>query len=510
MKILSFLIFFPAAASLFGFIIKQRSIKTYGIIVGLIEFGVSLYLWFAYESSNPALQFVERAPLIASYGVSYFLGIDGISLFLVVLSTFMTLVAMISLSVKERLKNLIASILFLETAMVGVFASLDAIMFYIFWEFSLVPMLYIIGYWGSGNKLYAALKFFIYTFTSSLIMLFGLIFIAWIYKDTGSWSFALPDWYRLQLPLNVQMIIFFLIGIGFAVKVPMFPFHTWLPYAHGQAPTVGSILLAAVLLKMGTYAFVKFSLPILPDASAVMAIPMGILGTVMVIYAGFVAFAQTDMKQVIAYSSISHMGVIILGIFALNAEGISGSVFFMLSHGVISGALFMLVGFIYDRLHTKDIAAFGGLARTMPRYAFLFSAVLMGGIGLPLTMGFVGEFLSLLGYFKMSFIIALLAGLSIVMGAVYMLYLYKRSFFGAPKEAHGSLSDLRGFELAGVIPLVLVIVWLGVYPRPVLEPINKTSMQLVNLMYAKAGLHSTKETLVRVNTAKQGAQNEAN
>lgn len=506
--ILSFLIFFPVVAALFGFVIHERSIKIYAITVASIEFLASLALWSQFDGASTSMQFAQQIPLIETYGISYFVGIDGFSLFMIILSTFMTLIALIGLTIDNKLKNLVASILLLEMTMIGVFCSLDGLLFYFFWEFSLIPMFYIVGYWGSGNKIYAAVKFFLYTFVGSLVMLFGMIYLAWMFKDaTGEWSFSLLDWYRLQMPLSVQFWLFLAIGLGFAIKVPMFPFHTWLPYAHGQAPTIGSVMLAAVLLKMGTYAFIRFSLPILPDASVYMMIPMASVGVIMVIYGAMVAYAQEDMKQVIAYSSISHMGIIILGTFALNPEGISGAVFFMLSHGIISGALFMLVGVIYDRRHTKQISEFGGLASVMPKFALIFGIMLMASVGLPLTMGFVGEFLALVGFFAVSPIMTMFAGTSIILGAAYMLYLYKRSFFGPiTVEANRSLKDLKANELSALVPLVLVVVWLGIYPKPVLGPIDVASKNLVNFMYSKAVDEDTKKALVKSNTIEKGVK----
>jgi NADH-quinone oxidoreductase subunit M len=358
-------------------------------------------------------------------------------------------------------------------------------------------MLYIIGYWGSELRIYASIKFFLYTFTGSMIMLVGMLYLAYLYyQATGTISFAITDWHRLIIPYDSQILLFIAFFIGFAIKVPMFPFHTWLPYAHGQAPTIGSIILAAVLLKMGTYGFVRFSLPIFPDAAVASIVPVAILSLIMIIYTAMVAYAQEDMKQVIAYSSISHMGVIVIGTFAMNAEGIAGSIFLMISHGIVSGALFMLVGNIYDRKHTKLIREFGGLASVMPKYATIFGIMLMASVGLPLTIGFVGEFLSLLGFYKVSPGLTILAGTSIILGAVYMLSLYKESFFGpVTKEENKSLIDLNAKELTALVPLVLVVVWLGVYPKPVLGPIDTSVKSMLKLMEKKALTKEAKDLL---------------
>lgn len=495
--ILSILIFFPALAAIMGTVVSKDSIRSYGVLVATIEFVLSLWLWFAYDPTVSGMQFIENTPLIPAFGISYLLGIDGISLFIIVLSTFFTLIGIVSLTETRRVKDLIITLLFLEMTMVGVFASLDAIVFYVFWELSLVPMLYIIGAWGGALRIYASIKFFLYTFTGSLIMLVGMLFMAYLYNQaTGVWSFSILEWYRLILKENVQIWLFLAFFIGFAIKVPMFPFHTWLPYAHGQAPTIGSVILAAILLKMGTYAFVRFSLPLFPDASVFFMVPIAVISIIMIIYTAMVAYAQEDIKQVVAYSSISHMGVIVLGTFALNVEGISGSVFLMIAHGVVSGALFLLVGVIYDRRHTKLMSEFGGLASVMPRYATIFGIMVMASVGLPLTINFVGEFLSLLGFYKQSHVLTLLAGIAIIVGAIYMLAAYKKAFFGnVTKDENKDLKDINKTELYGLIPLVIVAIWLGVYPKPVLEPINNSVESIVQLMHDKAQSDEAKERI---------------
>jgi NADH-quinone oxidoreductase subunit M len=487
-NILSVLIFFPAIAGLLGFVVDKKSARAYGITVAAIEFLLSLWLWFSFDMNNAGMQFVEMIPLIPDYGVNYYLGVDGISLFIIIMATLMTLIGMMSMSVEKDVKNMIITLLFLEMTMIGVFVALDAIIFYVFWELSLVPMLYIIGAWGGPLRVYAAVKFFLYTFMGSLVMLVGMLFVAYVYHNlTGVWSFAITDWYALVLPVDYQLWLFAAFFLGFAIKVPMFPFHTWLPYAHGQAPTIGSVILAAVLLKMGTYGFVRFSLPMFPDASVMMITPIVVISIIMVIYTAMVAYAQKDMKQVIAYSSVSHMGIIMIGIFAMNAEGIGGSVFQMLSHGIVSGALFMLVGVIYDRRHTKLMSEFGGLAAVMPKYAVIFGIMLMASVGLPLTIGFVGEFLVLLGFYQISPIMTILAGTSIIIGAVYMLSVFKKSFFGpVTKEENRNLKDLTPKETWSLIPLVAIVIWLGIYPKPVLDPINNSVNAMLVFMNEKA------------------------
>ena len=487
-NILSMLIFFPAAAAIVGFLVEKNSIREFGIVVTIVEFVLSLLLWYHFDINYAGMQFVQNIPLVSSYGINYLVGIDGVSLFLIVMITFMTMIALIGLTEKKNIKNLIITMLFLEMTMVGVFVSLDLILFYIFWEFTLIPMFYVIGFWGAEKRFYAAIKYFLYTFTGSLIMLVGILYFAYLYHEaTGVWSFSTLDWNNLILPFHLQIWLFIAFFVAFAVKVPMVPFHTWLPLAHGQAPTIGSIMLAAVLLKMETYGFIRFSLPLFPDASVYFTGFMAVLGLIAIIYTAMIAYAQEDMKQMIAYSSISHMGVIILGVFALNVEGIAGSVYLMIGHGIVSGALFMCVGVLYDRRKTKMIKEFGGLAHNMPMFALVYGIVLMASLGLPLTIGFVGEFLSLLGFYKYSPILTFIGSLTIVLGVIYMLSMYKRTFFGKlVKVENKSLKDIFGRELVALGALVVVIIGLGIYPKIILAPLNPTLNQLINVMEIKA------------------------
>lgn len=510
--ILSILIFFPALAGVFGFVVHKDSMRAYGVAVAGIELAISLWLWFAFDNSVSGMQFMEQLPLIQSFGINYILGVDGISLFIVILASFFTMIGIASLTDTPNVKNMIITLLFLQMTMVGVFVALDAMVFYVFWELSLVPMLYIIGAWGGPMRIYASVKFFLYTFAGSLVMLVGVLFMAYFYyQATGQWSFAILDWYRLILPETFQLWLFVAFFIGFAIKVPMFPFHTWLPYAHGQAPTIGSVILAAILLKMGTYAFIRFSLPLFPDASTYFMYPIAIIAIIMIIYTAMVAYAQKDIKQVVAYSSISHMGVIILGTFALNVEGISGSIFLMIAHGVVSGALFLLVGVIYDRRHTKLMSEFGGLASVMPRFATIFGIMMMASVGMPLTINFVGEFLSLLGFYQQSHILTLLAGIAIIVGAIYMLAAYKKMFFGeVTKEENKNLPDVNKRELIALVPLTIITIWLGIYPKPVLGPINTSVESVVQLMHDKAITPEAKKripNLVKGAGTTQTAQN---
>ncbi|HIM94174.1 MAG TPA: NADH-quinone oxidoreductase subunit M [Campylobacterales bacterium] len=506
-NILSVLIFFPALAGVLGFVVEKKSARAYGIAVASVEFLLALWLWIAFDSSNAGMQFTEFVPIVSQFGISYNVGVDGISLFIVIMATLITLLGIILLDEEKipNMKNMIVSLLFLEMTMIGVFVTLDAILFYLYWELSLVPMLYIIGAWGGPTRVYSAVKFFLYTFAGSLIMLVGILAMAFYYQEAaGVWSFNLLDWYQLILPAKMQWWLFLAFFVGFAFKVPMFPFHTWLPHAHGQAPTIGSVILAAVLLKMGTYGFVRFSLPMFPDASVEFIPLIMTLSLIMVVYTAMIAFAQKDMKQVIAYSSVSHMGIIMIGVFAMNAEGLSGSIFLMLSHGIVSGALFMLVGVIYERRGTKIMSEFGGLASVMPVYATIYGVMLMASVGLPLTIGFVGEFLVLLGFYKVSVVGTIIAGSTIIIGSIYMLNLFKKSFFGPlTNEKNKNLKDLNSRELTALLPLVAIVIWLGVYPKPVLGPIDNSVKDLINFMESKAQTQEAKDMIIVSKSTKE-------
>jgi NADH-quinone oxidoreductase subunit M len=496
-NILSMLIFFPAAAAIVGFLVEKNSMRQFGVVVTVVEFVLSLLLWYYFDVNYAGMQFVQNIPLISNYGINYLVGVDGVSLFLVIMITFMTMIALIGLTEKNNVKNLIITMLFLEMTMIGVFTSLDLMLFYVFWELTLIPMFYIIGFWGAEKRFYAAIKYFLYTFTGSLIMLIGILYFAYLYHETtGVWSFSTLDWNNLILPFNIQIWLFLAFLVAFAVKVPMVPFHTWLPLAHGQAPTIGSVMLAAVLLKMETYGFIRFSLPLFPDASVYFTGLMAFLALLAIIYTAMIAYAQEDMKQMIAYSSISHMGVITLGVFALNIEGIAGSVYLMIGHGLVSGALFMCVGVLYDRRKTKMIKEFGGLAHNMPIFALVYGVILMASVGLPLTIGFVGEFLSLLGFYKYSAVLTFIASLTIVLSVIYMLSMYKRTFFGKlVKTENKSMKDIFGRELLALGSLVVLIIALGIYPKLILKPLDPTLINLVNVMDTKAVNDETKVRL---------------
>lgn len=499
--ILSILIFFPAFGAIVGFIIDHKRIKIYGIFVALIEFVLSILMYSFYDPSTEPLEFVEKFSILSSLEINYFVGIDGISLFLVVLSTFITLLALISLNVKDGAKNIIISVLILETSMVGFFSSLDVMLFYIFWELALVPMFVIIGVYGGQNRIYACLKFFIYTFAGSIIMLVGIIAMSYFYyKSFGKISFSLLDWYNLSLPFKTSLWLFLSFAIAFAIKTAIFPFHTWLPYAYTQAPIIGSVLISSLLAKMGIYGFIRILLPIFPDASVYFSDMFGILAIIMIIYAGMIAFAKHDIKEVIAYSSISHMGIIMLGIFAINLEGMSGAVFFMVSHGVLSAGLFMMAGVLQNKVGTCNIDKLGSIAKIMPSFAIVFGIIMLGTIGLPLTIGFVGEFLSLLGMFKANMLLASLGGIGIILSAIYMLNFYRNVFFKKSKnDLIFASQNISIKEYISLIPICLVVIIMGIYPKPVLNIIDESAQKVLKVMYDKSAHKDTKDYLNKSN-----------
>jgi len=428
----------------------------------LIVFVLSLVLWVRFDPADPGFQFVEQAAWLPQWGITYKLGVDGISVLFVLLSTALTPICILASweAIHTRVREYMLAFLILETMMVGMFAALDFVVFYMFFEGVLIPMYLIIGIWGGPRRVYAAIKFFLFTLAGSVLMLLALL---------AMWNFAgttdIPTLLKTQFPAGMQTWLFLAFLASFAVKVPMWPVHTWLPDAHVEAPTAGSVILAGVLLKMGAYGFLRFSVPMLPLASSQLSPWIFAFSVTAVVYTSLVAFAQTDMKKLIAYSSVAHMGVVTIGIFTVNVQGVSGALFQMLSHGIVSGALFLCVGVVYDRIHTRDIARYGGLADRMPAYALLFLLFTMASIGLPGTSGFVGEFLVLVGAFQVNFWLALLGSLGMILGAVYMLYLYRRIIFGRiTRDDLRAILDLSPREIAVFAPLVVLTLWMGVYP----------------------------------------------
>ena len=428
----------------------------------LLVFVLSLVLWVKFDPSDPGFQFNEHVVWLPDYKVGYSMGVDGISVLFVLLSTVLTPICILSAweAIHTRVREFMVSFLVLETMMVGMFSATDFIVFYMFFEGVLIPMYLIIGVWGGARRVYAAIKFFLYTLAGSVLMLLALLAM-WYAAGTTD----IPTLLHTQFPASVQTWLFLAFLASFAVKVPMWPVHTWLPDAHVEAPTAGSVILAGVLLKMGAYGFLRFSVPMLPADSASFAPLIFALSVVAVIYTSYVALAQQDMKKLIAYSSVAHMGVVTIGIFTFNIQGISGALFQMLSHGIVSAALFLCVGVIYDRMHTREISRYGGLADRMPAYAFVFMLFTMASMGLPGTSGFGGEFLVLLGAFQVNFWLALLGSLGMILGAAYMLYLYRRVIFGTITRAElRDILDLSPREVAVFAPLVVLTLWMGIYP----------------------------------------------
>jgi NADH-quinone oxidoreductase subunit M len=428
----------------------------------LLVMVLSLVLWVKFDQSDGGFQFNEHVTWLPEYKVGYSMGVDGISILFVLLSTVLTPICILASweSIQTRVREFMISFLILETMMVGMFAATDFVVFYMFFEGVLIPMYLIIGVWGGPRRVYAAVKFFLFTLTGSVLMLLALIAM-WVQAGTTD----IPTLMHTTFPAAMQGWLFLALFASFAVKVPMWPVHTWLPDAHVEAPTAGSVILAGVLLKMGAYGFLRFSVPMLPQAAAYYAPFIFTLSVVAVIYTSLVALAQEDMKKLIAYSSVAHMGVVTIGIFTFNVQGISGALFQMLSHGVVSAALFLIVGVVYDRIHSREIARYGGLADRMPAYALVFMLFMMASIGLPGTAGFVGEFLVIIGSLQVNFWLALLGGMGMILGAAYMLYLYRRVIFGRiTKDDLRHILDLSPREWAVFAPLIVLTLWMGIYP----------------------------------------------
>jgi len=477
---LSIILFTPlAGALLLLFVSKQNenAIRWIANVVAGVGFAVSVPLWFRFNPQNPDFQFVERAPWIPSVGAEYFLGVDGFSTLLILLTTMMGFIAILSswTAITERVKEYYIFLLVLQTGMLGAFMSLDFLLFFLFWEVMLVPMYFLIGIWGSANRLYSAIKFFLYTLVGSVVMLLGILALYFYNQSvTGVYTFDITQFHKLQgMDYNLQWWIFLAFFLGFAIKVPMFPFHTWLPDAHTDAPTAGSVILAAVLLKMGTYGFIRFSLPILPDATHAFVPMMVLLSIIGIVYGALVALAQKDWKRLVAYSSVSHMAMVMLGMFALNPVGITGSIIQQINHGISTGGLFLLVGIVYERRHTREISEYGGLSKVMPVYAAVFLVMTMSSIGLPALNGFIGEFLILQGVFVASKVWAAFAASGVVLGAAYMLSLYQRTMFGKIENPKNEkLLDLNVREFATFAPLIALAVWIGLYPKPFLDRLS--------------------------------------
>lgn len=457
--------------------IVARNARNVALLTSVVTFLVSLFVWTGFDPSTHEFQFVEKAAWLPDYNINYHMGVDGISLFFVILSTFLTPLCILSAwkAVQKRVKEYMIAFLVLETLMVGMFCALDYVLFYMFFEGVLIPMFIIIGVWGGARRVYAAFKFFLYTLFGSVLMLVALLAMYFVAGTTD-----IPTLMATQFPVQMQIWLWLALFASFAVKVPMWPVHTWLPDAHVEAPTAGSVILAGVLLKMGAYGFLRFSVPMLPEATEFFTPLVFTLSIVAVIYTSLVALVQEDMKKLIAYSSVAHMGFVTIGIFALNQQAVEGAIFQMLAHGIVSGALFLCVGVVYDRLHTREINRYGGLSNNMPKYALVFMFFTMAAAGLPGTAGFVGEFLVLTGAFAANTWVALFAATGLILGAAYMLFLYRRIAFGKlTKEDVKAMLDMSPREVAIFVPLILVTLWMGIYPNSFLEPMHASVLNLI-------------------------------
>ena len=465
---LSFVVFLPLVGALAVYLAGEWAARKIALGFSSLVLLVSLPLWVLFDTSHSGMQFVEQHSWIAFPPIHYSLGIDGISLPLILLTTFLTpLCVLVSwTAISTRVREFMISLLVMETATLGVFCSLDFVLFYIFWETMLIPMYLLIGIWGGPNRIYAAIKFFLYTLSGSILLLVAILVLFF----QGGETFDILALSNAEYDPNLQALLFWALFVAFAVKVPMFPFHTWLPDAHVEAPTAGSVVLASVLLKMGTYGFLRFSLPMLPEATVTFTPIMMALSVVAIIYGAYMALAQEDLKKLIAYSSVSHMGFVTLGIFALNAQGIEGAILQMINHGITTGGLFLCVGIIYERTHSRQIVDNSGLATPMPRYATFLVIFGLSSVGLPGMNSFVGEFLVLVGTFLWSKITATLAALGIILAAVYILYMLQRVIYGVPSEKMASkLYDLNWREFGMLVPLVGFVFWIGLYPKPLLD-----------------------------------------
>ncbi len=447
---------------------RKGLVRQLSLLVSVLTFVITIPLWTGFDRTTAAMQYVEKADWIKPLHIQYFLGVDGFSMPLILLTSFITILVVIAgwRVIEKNLASYMAAFLIMEGLMIGVFAALDAILFYVFWEATLLPMYLIIGIWGGDNRVYASIKFFLYTLLGSLLMLVAMIYL---YYQAGH-SFSILDFHTAKIGETAQILLFIAFFAAFAVKIPMWPVHTWLPDAHVQAPTGGSVILAAIMLKMGGYGFLRFNLPILPDASHALSGVMITLSLIAVVYIAFVALVQTDMKKLIAYSSISHMGFVTLGFFLFNEQGFEGGMVQMISHGFVSGAMFLCVGVLYDRLHTREISAYGGVGHTMPLFAAFLMLFTMANTGLPGTSGFVGELLVILGAFKANIWIAAIAATTLIFGAAYSLWLYKRVIFGpVVNEGVKKLTDISGREAIFLGLLAVFVLGIGLYPGPLLD-----------------------------------------
>ncbi|NOY14283.1 MAG: NADH-quinone oxidoreductase subunit M [Deltaproteobacteria bacterium] len=507
--LLSLMTFFPLLGMLLILFLPRDNdglLKGFTLVVTLITFVISLPLAFdnVFVTSGGMhyREFHEWINIGNFFQMNYNLGVDGISLWLVMLTTFIMPIAVLSTwnAVEKNTKGFMALMLLLETAMLGAFISLDLFLFYIFWELMLIPMYFLIGIWGGKNRIYAAVKFFIYTAVGSLLMLVAIIFIYYYAVQSGvpMNGFGIEEFYKLNLPYQAQFWLFMAFAFSFAIKVPMFPLHTWLPDAHTEAPTAGSVILAAVLLKMGTYGYVRFAMPLFPDALPTFIPFLSTLSVIGIIYGSLVAMMQEDVKKLVAYSSVAHLGFVMLGIFAMNMQGLAGGMIQMVNHGISTGALFLIVGFIYERRHTRLISEFGGLAHKMPIFATIFMIMTFSSIGLPGTNGFVGEFLALMGAFESSLRwYAVVATSGVIFAAVYMLWMYQRVMLGkVTNPANEKLKDLSAREIVIMLPLLLFVFWIGLYPNTFFEKMNPALEQMLGQMKNRVAVVEMQQPVV--------------
>ncbi len=499
--LLSTMIFFPLLG-MFALLLIPRDndglLKGFTLAVSLVTFAISLPLAFdnvfATSGGMHYREFYEWINIGKYFQMNYNLGVDGISLWLVMLTTFIMPITVLSTwnAVEKNTKGFMAMLLLLETGMLGAFVALDLFLFYVFWELMLIPMYFLIGIWGGKNRIYAAVKFFVYTAVGSLLMLVAIIFVYYFAVNSGAPlnGFGIDEFYKLDLPYNAQFWLFLAFGFSFAIKVPMFPLHTWLPDAHTEAPTAGSVILAAVLLKMGTYGYVRFAMPLFPEALPTFIPLLAFLSVVGIIYGSLVAMMQEDVKKLVAYSSVAHLGFVMLGVFAMNLQGLAGGMIQMINHGISTGALFLIVGFIYERRHTRLITEFGGLATKMPVFATIFMIITFSSIGLPGTNGFVGEFLALMGAFESGLRwYAVFATVGVILAAVYMLWMYQRVMFGkVTNPENEKLKDLSLREVVIMLPLLLFVFWIGFYPNTFFRKMNPAMEQILEQMGRKVAV----------------------
>ena len=476
---------------------RDAAIRWLTLVVTLATFAVTLALWWNFDSASPDFQFVERHAWIPSFGIDYYVGVDGISLLLVVLTGFLSPIALLSSwgSVERHVKEFSIFMLALEAAMIGVFVSLDLFLFYVFWDAMLIPMYFLIGIWGYDQRVYAAIKFMLYTMAGSVLMLVAILGLAYLHRSAyGTYSFDLLRLYALDVAPQTQMWFFLAFTLAFAIKVPLFPFHTWLPDAHVQAPTAGSVILAGVLLKMGTYGLLRFSFPLFPEAAAFFAPWLAVLAVIGIVYGALVAMVQPDMKKLVAYSSVSHLGFVVLGICAMNLQGVQGAIFQMLAHGVSTGGLFLIVGMLSDRRHTRLITAYGGLKAVVPRLTAAFLIITLASIGLPGLNGFVGEFLIMLGGFRWDPRFVIVAGLGVILSAVYMLWMVQRVYYGpVTHDENTTLRDLLPREWAAVVPLCAIAFAMGIFPAVFLRPMEASVEALLQRVQAGQQLRAGTE-----------------